>query len=175
MNGLAAAAVGRAFGIPWENITNALLDFSPVNGRSTLRKLGEILVLDDSYNANPSSVILALETLKKMSARHRFVVLGDMLELGIHSEREHRLIGDTVATMGFDGFLAFGPEMSVAVECAINQGLTNARHFEIFESLSQTLLQEVHPGDAVLVKGSRGMQMERAIDYLEKNLEKGGQ
>jgi UDP-N-acetylmuramoyl-tripeptide--D-alanyl-D-alanine ligase len=120
------------------------------------------------YNANPSSMLAALQTLKELShIQRRIVVLGDMLELGDHAAREHRAIGLAAAEMGVDLFLGFGPEMIRGVQAAKSKEV-EAHHFKTHEELTDHLSSILHSGDGVLVKGSRSMRMEIVVDGIKK-------
>jgi UDP-N-acetylmuramyl pentapeptide synthase len=94
------------------------------------------------------------------------VVLGDMLELGEISEAAHREMGRTVAASGAAEFVGMGRWAQVAVEAARQAGLAESHHVTTFEDAVALLLKRLAPGDAVLVKGSRGMRMERVVDAL---------
>jgi len=166
-NALAAAGVGLALGLSLEQIAQGLEAARPAKGRCVWRAAGRLRILDDTYNANPGSVAAALETLAAPSDVHRrVVVLGDMLELGEISEAAHREMGRAVAASGAAEFLGMGRWARVAVEAARQAGLTESHHVTTFEDAVALLLKRLAPGDAVLVKGSRGMRMERVVDAL---------
>jgi UDP-N-acetylmuramoyl-tripeptide--D-alanyl-D-alanine ligase len=166
-NALAAAAVGVALGFSLPAIAAGLAASQPVKGRCVWREAGGVRVLDDTYNANPRSVAAALET----AAAHRgpsrlVVVLGDMLELGTLTDEAHREVGRKVAEVGAAVFIGVGPHAAMAVEEARAAGVADAWHAPAFEDTLAELLKRVEPGDLVLVKGSRGMRMERVVDAL---------
>jgi UDP-N-acetylmuramyl pentapeptide synthase len=166
-NALAAAGVGRALGLSIEQIAAGLESARPVKGRCVWRTAGRIRILDDTYNANPGSVGASLETLAATSEGHRrVVVFGDMLELGEISEAAHRDMGHAVAASGAAEFVGLGRWAQVAVEAARRAGLAESHHVSTFEDAVALLLKRLAPGDAVLVKGSRGMRMERVVDAL---------
>jgi UDP-N-acetylmuramoyl-tripeptide--D-alanyl-D-alanine ligase len=166
-NALAAAGVGRALGLSIEQIALGLESARPVKGRCVWRPAGRLRILDDTYNANPGSVGASLETLAATSeGRRRVVVFGDMLELGDSSESAHREMGRAVAASGAAEFVGLGPWAQVAVEAARAAGLAESHHVTTFEDAVALLLKRLAPGDAVLVKGSRGMRMERVVDAL---------
>ncbi len=167
VNALAAAGVGRALGLPLDAIAHGLAAARPVKGRCVWRRAGSVRILDDTYNANPVSVRAALETLAGAAdCRRRIVVLGDMLELGVISEEAHRETGRAVATSGAAEFVGVGRRMLAAVEAARAAGLGESHHAATFEDTVALLLKRLAPGDALLVKGSRGMRMERVVDAL---------
>lgn len=170
-NALAAAAVGVALGLELTDIARGLSNARPVKGRCVWREAGGVRILDDTYNANPASVKAALETaLAHRGSRRLLVVLGDMLELGPVADEAHREIGRQVAASGAVEFVGMGKHMRLAVESAHAAGLAEARNTTTFEDTVAHLLKRVTTGDLVLVKGSRGMRMERVADALAARL-----
>jgi UDP-N-acetylmuramoyl-tripeptide--D-alanyl-D-alanine ligase len=166
-NALAAAGVGVALGLPLERVAVGLEAARPVKGRCVWRRAGALRILDDTYNANPVSVRAALETLHASAGgRRRVVVLGDMLELGPLAAAEHREMGRAVAASGAAEFIGLGPWSGTAVEAAREAGLGESHHAGTFEDTVALLLKRLAPGDVVLIKGSRGMRMERVVDAL---------
>jgi UDP-N-acetylmuramoyl-tripeptide--D-alanyl-D-alanine ligase len=171
VNALCAAGVGHALGLPLATIVAGLEAARPVKGRCVWRRAGGIRILDDTYNANPASVRAALEALRgARDARRLVVVLGDMLELGDLSPAAHREAGLAVAAAGAAEFVGVGRQARLAVEAARGRGLAEAQHTATFEDTVAILLKRLAPGDAVLVKGSRGMRMERVVDALMARL-----
>jgi len=166
-NALAAAAVGLCFGIPVAGIRRALERFRPVHERMQVIKTSGVVILNDTYNANPESVLGALETLASMNVRgRRIVVLGDMLELGTHSVEQHEEIGRAIDRR-FDDLLTYGPHAMMAARAS---PLNAALHYEQKNMLAEYLLEMLSPGDAVLVKGSRGMKMEDIVTFVHDRL-----
>ena len=167
VNVLCAAGVGLALGLPLPEVAAGLETARPVKGRSVWREAGGVRILDDTYNANPSSVLAALETLRGAhGARRLVVVLGDMLELGDLAPAAHREMGEAVVRAGAVEFVGVGRHAALAVEAARAAGLAEVHHTTTFEDTVALLLKRLAPGDAVLVKGSRGMRMERVVDAL---------
>jgi UDP-N-acetylmuramoyl-tripeptide--D-alanyl-D-alanine ligase len=164
-NALVAAGVGLALGLPLAEIVRGLEAARPAKGRCVWRLAGPLRLLDDTYNANPTNVRAALEVLAAAPGR-RVVVLADMLELGDIAEEAHRIAGRAVAAAGVAELVGVGPLSRVTVEAAREAGLSEAHHAETFEDTMVVLLKRLAPGDAVLVKGSRGMRMERVMDAL---------
>jgi UDP-N-acetylmuramoyl-tripeptide--D-alanyl-D-alanine ligase len=163
-NGIAAAAVGLKFGVPFGSIASALHDCKGASKRMQVVERNGVTVLNDTYNANPDSVRAALATLKDIqSAGRKYVVLGDMLELGPRAAEEHEAIGREVARLGFEHLALFGP---LAKNIAVGSGLAGAKHFDSKPELISSLRASVRSGDVVLVKGSRGMKMEDVVDQL---------
>jgi UDP-N-acetylmuramoyl-tripeptide--D-alanyl-D-alanine ligase len=170
-NALAAAGAGAALGLRIGEIADGLARARPVKGRCVWRQAGSVRVLDDTYNANPASVAAALETAAAHRRGHRLVVaLGDMLELGEGTEAAHREAGRRVAEAGAAEFIGMGRHAEAAVEAARQAGLAGALHTTTFEDTVAHLLKRLAPGDLVLVKGSRGMRMERIADALVARL-----
>jgi UDP-N-acetylmuramoyl-tripeptide--D-alanyl-D-alanine ligase len=177
-NALAAAGMAHAAGVKFADIVAGLEIFTPYEKRLQVQKLaGGVRLVNDAYNANPSSVLAALETLRRMDHSHKkVVVLGDMLELGEQSIAAHEAIGEQVARLGFDALLAVGDFGKILVAAARKAGMSGekARFFTKKAQVSDWLREGIaagflEPGDWVLLKGSRGMRMETiAQDLLEK-------
>jgi len=163
-NALAAAAVGVKFSVPMKKIVSALEHYTAVSKRTEVIARNGITILNDTYNANPDSVVAALGTLRSMTVPgKKFVVLADMLELGERSEHEHAKIGLAVSDMEFEYLLTYGPLSRFIHEAS---KLAFAEHFDTKADLIRALKSQVGPGDAVLVKGSRGMKMEEVVEQL---------
>jgi UDP-N-acetylmuramoyl-tripeptide--D-alanyl-D-alanine ligase len=170
-NALAAAGAGLALGLGLPEILRGLAAARPVKGRCVWRWAGGVRILDDTYNANPASVKAALETAAAHRGPSRFVVvLGDMLELGAMAEEAHRDVGRQVMAAGADELVGMGKNARWVVEAARESGLVLAQHTTTFEDTVAHLLKRMTPGDLVLVKGSRGMRMERVADALVARL-----
>ena len=126
-----------------------------------------ILFLDDSYNSNPGSFRAALETLKSFMTRgKKGVVCGDMLELGADSEVHHREMGVFTADFLFDFVIACGVQSKFLVEEAVKAGYDQSKIYHVKDSAeaAQCCRKLASPGDLILVKGSRGMQMEKVFE-----------
>lgn len=165
-NALAAAAVGMAMKVPVRSIVKALSDFSPAGKRSEILRVKGLTILNDSYNANPDSVLEALKTLRLMkTAGRRVAVLGDMLELGKNAEREHQKIGQSLARFKVDCLFTFG-RLSKSTNDAAKVRVKS--HYDDKTQLAELLVNFVSDGDIILVKGSRGMKMEEVIAHLQQ-------
>jgi UDP-N-acetylmuramoyl-tripeptide--D-alanyl-D-alanine ligase len=163
-NALAAATVGLALGVPAAGIRKALVSFSAVKNRMQVIRSAGIVILNDTYNANPDSMMAALQTLVTMKAKgKRIAVLGDMREMGEASEQEHRSLGREIARLGIDYLLTVG---SQARHIHDGAEVKMKFHYDQKNVLAEYLLELVSPGDLVLVKGSRGMMMEDVIGFL---------
>lgn len=167
MNCLFAILTASALGMRLETIRKAIASFKSVPGRLQLKKIGDIQFIDDTYNSNPGSFRAALELLKEFKIRDRkAVVCGDMLELGESSEALHREIGGIVADVLFDYVIAAGPQSKYLVDEALVRGFDAKRihHVKNSAEAGRLLGELAIPGDMVLVKGSRGMKMEKVFE-----------
>ncbi len=165
-NALAAAAIGIAFGVSAALIRSALAGFRPVGKRMETVTLNGVTILNDTYNANPESVISALDTLSLFRGRgKRIVVLGDMLEMGRTARREHALVGAAIGKHGFSDVLTYGP----LARHYLRTGRPG-KHYADKRRLATDLCRITRPGDVVLVKGSRGMRMEEVVASLVDHL-----
>ena len=172
-NCLAAICAARAAGVSANGIKKGIKTFRPVSGRMKIYRLSDsIKVIDDTYNANPSSVAAALNTLSDMSRnKKRFAVLGDMLELGKKSDTLHRRIGQKAAISGINKLYLFGTQVKHILEGAIEKGFTKDKIFHgTKEKIAQKILENINSDTWDLVKGSRGMAMETVIQELQKLL-----
>jgi UDP-N-acetylmuramoyl-tripeptide--D-alanyl-D-alanine ligase len=175
-NALAAIAVGLHLRIPKAEIAAALASFPVPKNRMQVRRVHGVTVLDDCYNANPTSMRAALSTLAAQEiAGRRIAVLGDMLELGKESTKLHAEIGHYLVEMGVDELYTFGDASRHLNQAARGKGLPRraAHHFADFDLMMEELSAALEPGDAVLVKGSRGMRLERVSEALRLSLRSG--
>jgi len=169
-NALAAAACAVALGMDARDIAAGLAAVRPAPGRLGWRKaLGGARLLDDSYNANPTSLRAALELLAAVSAR-RWLVLGDMGELGRGGEQLHFAAGEDARALGIERLYAVGP---LAREAARGFG-AGAVHFDDIDALIAEVRERLSPEVAVLVKGSRSSRMERVVAGLTGEEHVGG-
>ncbi|MBT8094209.1 MAG: UDP-N-acetylmuramoyl-tripeptide--D-alanyl-D-alanine ligase [Gammaproteobacteria bacterium] len=164
-NACAAAAVSHALDVPLDAIGRGLEAVSPIGGRlQPVQGICGATLFDDSYNANPLSVVAAAEFLAALPGESRFV-LGDMKELGDDAEKLHREVGEAVRASGVDRLFAYGALASNAAE-----GFgENARWFASLDTLVDELCDGLAPDVNVLVKGSRSMHMERVVDALREH------
>jgi UDP-N-acetylmuramoyl-tripeptide--D-alanyl-D-alanine ligase len=161
-NALAAASAASAAGASLEDIAGGLADFRTVSGRLQL-KVGtrDSRIIDDSYNANPSSVRAGLEVLRSMSGT-TWLVLGDMAELGEHASDSHAYMGTYARDCGVKRLFAIGPQSSRAAE-TFGFG---AEWYSDVDALIRRLQAELSPGVTVLIKGSRINRLERVVEAL---------
>jgi UDP-N-acetylmuramoyl-tripeptide--D-alanyl-D-alanine ligase len=169
-NAVAAAAVAWALNLPASSIGAALANFHPVDKRMEVLTLpGDIRVINDTYNANPGSMAAALETLMQVKQQGRaLAVLGDMLEMGEDSASLHRQVGSIAAKEGVDYLLAMGKQASHLLAGAVEAGMARDQLTEAgnHEEIAAQVHGLMAAGDWVLVKGSRGMRMEKVVEAL---------
>jgi UDP-N-acetylmuramoyl-tripeptide--D-alanyl-D-alanine ligase len=168
MNALSAAAVGITFRVPSKDIQRALEATRPVQKRMEVLETGGVIIFNDTYNSNPDSVRAALHTLARSAVSgKRIAVLADMRELGGEQVREHAFVGEEVTRLGIDYLLTHG---DLARHIGRTARTHFAAHYERKNMLAEYLAELVAPGDAVLVKGSRSMQMEDIVTFLVEQL-----
>ena len=171
-NALASLAVAIELGVDPAEAANAVARVAPGTGRGSVSarpRAGH--VVDDSYNANPASVLAALETLQRAGVGGRRVAaLGDMLELGTEEVRLHKEIGERASELKLDLLVGAGALMANAVEAAQLAGV-QAHSTPDSEAAGRLLHTLLEPGDVLLLKGSRGMRMERVLDSLRSGPE----
>jgi len=169
-NALSAIATAWDFGIPIDQIKDALKEFRVPNMRMEVKKLGDIKIINDSYNSNPSSMRQAIESLKDMTTKGRKVlVAGDMLELGNLSSRFHHLVGRQAAESGIDLIVAVGKLSESVAKGAQEAGMSEKKIklCNLTKEACETVKKLIKKGDTVLVKGSRAMKMEEIVGVLE--------
>ncbi len=167
-NALAAIACGRLMKVPELKIRQALARAKPAKGRQRALRANGVSVIDDTYNANPLSYSNAIDMLGMASCPgRRVLVAGDMLELGRASGGLHRDTGRQAAAGGVDALFAFGPGARLMFEAARRDkpGIGGA-HFRDQERLIKGLQEYLRRGDILLVKGSRGMRMEKVVENI---------
>jgi UDP-N-acetylmuramoyl-tripeptide--D-alanyl-D-alanine ligase len=157
----AAIAIGKYFGIDNELIKAAIESYIPENNRSQLLSKGTNEIILDAYNANPSSMAVAIENFLQLDKKNKLAILGDMFELGEESAAEHKSIVDSVADNEQVHFIFIGKDFY-----ANKIQKDNFIFFEAFEELSDYLKQHPVANAAILIKGSRGMALERTLELL---------
>jgi UDP-N-acetylmuramoyl-tripeptide--D-alanyl-D-alanine ligase len=170
-NALAAFSAGSILKVEKEEIKKALENYKPFQLRMELSEVDGVKILNDSYNANPVSMAMALETLGEIKVSgNKIAVLGDMLELGENSLEYHKKIGEKVKECQIDYLFTFGELSSVITQGAKEMGLKseNIFPFKDKKSLLEGLLEILKPGDVVLFKGSRKMGLEEIVEGLKK-------
>ena len=167
-NALAAATVGLFFRVPSAKIQKGLSSFTGSSKRMQLVKLDGVTILNDTYNANPDSVMAAFQTLRSASTKgKKIAVLADMLELGQNAVDEHRRIGQAAAKYGVEYLLTYGTLAQHIHDAAATKFKA---HYDQKNILSEYLAELLTDGDIVLVKGSRGMKMEDVVTFLTERM-----
>ena len=164
-NVMAAMAVGRQFGISDEEIVKAIESYVPSNNRSQMTKTGRNVLIVDAYNANPSSMDVALTNLSSVMAEKKVAMLGDMLELGAESVALHKEVLQKALSGDLSLLCLVGSEFAAAVEAAGNED-GRVRCFTTSDELAAWLQNEPVDGATVLIKGSRGTRMEKVLPVL---------
>lgn len=170
LNALCAAAAALAAGATLAEVAEGLAAHRPVGGRLQRRELRDgIVLIDDSYNANPQSMEVALRLLAGSDGSRRVAVLGDMGELGGTAEKAHREAGRLTASLGIELLIAVGERAGWVAAGAAEAGMSDAciRIERSSDEAALTVRELARPGDRILVKGSRAMRMERISDLLE--------
>jgi len=154
----AAACIGRHFGVTDVLIKQAIENYLPQNNRSQIiQKKSNTLYLD-AYNANPSSMTEALQNFSLVQSENKTIIIGDMFELGSESRREHQKIIDLIVELEFNFVVLIGPDFY--------ETENEFFKFHNTEAACQYLLKQPVKNTSVLLKGSRGMQLEKLVDYL---------
>lgn len=157
-NALAAIAVGLFFGVPSRMIGEALEAYVPHNNRSQLTETADNKLIVDAYNANPTSMMAALENFRLMDVAHKMVILGDMKELGEAAREEHQKIADYLAECKFDRVLLAGEEFG-----KVN---LSYEHYKDVEALKEVLEKDKPKEYYILIKGSNSMKLAQLQDIL---------
>jgi UDP-N-acetylmuramoyl-tripeptide--D-alanyl-D-alanine ligase len=168
LNASAAYAVGELCGVELERIREALVETEPIPGRSKIYRGRGIVLIDDSYNANPTSMRAALDVLSRISLARRIAVLGDMAELGTFSDDAHRDLGAHLAGVDVDLVYWLGANGGF-----IEEGLAGKKIFKAFaqlDALVDDLETELKTDDVVLVKASRACHLDKVVDRLLANV-----
>lgn len=175
INVIAASAVGHFFGVNEEQIKSAIEEYVPQNMRSQLIDLGHdnYLILD-AYNANPTSMTAAINSFAQNTAAHKNLILGDMRELGEESQHEHSRILQLLVEQGgiFDSILLVGVEfttayMALSDEQAASLALHTSRCYNDVSALCKDDAALHNLCGTTLIKGSRGIQLEKVVDSLK--------
>jgi UDP-N-acetylmuramoyl-tripeptide--D-alanyl-D-alanine ligase len=156
----AAIATGLFFGVEMEAIANAVANYMSANNRSQIKTTANNTLICDSYNANPTSMQLALDSFSALHADHKIVILGDMLELGEKSEEEHSNLLYSLSSHQIENAILVGPVFQkVCMKCGF-------KSFPDVNKLIDFLKKEPLKGNTILIKGSRGIGLEKIYDLL---------
>jgi UDP-N-acetylmuramoyl-tripeptide--D-alanyl-D-alanine ligase len=167
VNALFAVAVGMELGLGRAAVARGLAECRPPKMRLELWEFNGVRLLDDAYNANADSMMVALQTLRDFPCKGRRVaVLGDMTELGAHSEAAHQEVGRRVAELGVGQLFAVGKMAPVMARAARNAGLNRVFEFADVDTAASAVKSFLKAGDVVLLKASRATRIERIADML---------
>jgi len=169
-NALAAVAVGLERGLNPSEVVSALASLSPVDKRGQVVKLDNITVINDCYNSNPTALAAMVDALTALPAARRIVVAGEMLELGPAGEELHRESGRQIAAKKIDILLGVRGLAEAMVEAARNTGI-RAEFVNTPEEAGEWLARETREEDAVLLKASRGVKLEKALEAWKSRRE----
>ena len=157
-NALAAITIGRFFGVEDAKINEALAGYTPQNNRSQLKKTDDNTLIIDAYNANPTSMMAALQNFRNMEVPHKMLILGDMRELGAESAAEHQKIADYLKECAFEKVWLVGDQFAAA-----------EHSFQTYPDVQEVIkeLEANKPkGYTILIKGSNGIKLSSIVDYL---------
>ncbi|MEJ2637043.1 MAG: UDP-N-acetylmuramoyl-tripeptide--D-alanyl-D-alanine ligase [Calditrichia bacterium] len=171
LNGLLAAAVGLEMGISASDVRTGMEKVRPVRQRMEVFRENDLLIINDAYNANPESVRAAIGFLCELPLQNgarRFAVIGDMLELGELSENEHKQVGQFLKDKSVDFVYCYGEKSRLIGEVLSNDANWpgKVRWFRTHEEIAAAISDNAAAGDALLIKGSRGMAMEKVLADL---------
>jgi UDP-N-acetylmuramoyl-tripeptide--D-alanyl-D-alanine ligase len=164
-NSLAAVATGLERGLSLADAVGALATLTPADKRGAVVQVGNITVINDCYNSNPTALDAMVDTLAAMPAKRRIVVAGEMLELGPMGEELHRRSGEHIAKKGIDILVGVRGLAQPMVEAAGHAGI-RAEFVSTPEEAGEWLVRETREGDVVLLKASRGVKLERALETV---------
>lgn len=157
-----AITVGKFFGVPMDKAVEGIVSYRPSNMRSQLIEKRSNLIILDAYNANPSSMEVAIRTFGEMTGKkHKMIILGDMFELGDHAEAEHRRLGEIVSEYPIDK-VCFTGSLIVSALGKAPKALYFPDPFSFRNWLEDSKLEDY----LILIKGSRGMKLERLVDFI---------
>ncbi len=164
-NALAAVAAGLLLGMTLAEIASGIETYTPLKGRMNVHELAKYILIDDTYNANPTSMKASLDVLVMCSGR-RVAILGDMRELGESAPQMHADIGRYAASLGIERILCVGKESLRMYEDAKALAPDCADYYATQDDLLAALPELIHDGDVILVKASRGMHLENTVEML---------
>jgi UDP-N-acetylmuramoyl-tripeptide--D-alanyl-D-alanine ligase len=164
-NALAAVATGMERGLSLSEAAGTLATLAPADKRGAVVQVGNITVINDCYNSNPTALNAMVDTLAAMPAKRRIVVAGEMLELGPSGEELHRISGRHVAKKGIDVLVGVRGLAQQMVEAARSAGI-RAEFVATPEEAGEWLVRETRDGDVVLLKASRGVKLEKALETV---------
>ena len=162
-NCIAVSAISITLGIEWDELKEKFQSFSAPRGRCHVTQINDITVIDDTYNANLTSSLAALDYLNAFTGNGRKIfVFGDMFELGPASNDQHQKVGERCSDLNLDSVFTIGEHTRHTNSVLSNKILS--KHFETKENLILSLKETLKSGDRILFKGSRGMEMDKIIE-----------
>jgi UDP-N-acetylmuramoyl-tripeptide--D-alanyl-D-alanine ligase len=168
INAVAAFAFTKTIGLDERETIAAIESFEPIKGRSKLEKWNGIILIDDSYNANPYSVKNAIHALKNMKNNgKKIMVFGDMLEMGVEAIASHEEIGRIAVESGISHLFCIGDDSLNTVRTAKESSIRFAEHYYSKKELAADLMTVAKPGDIILFKASRGIAIEEVISLIK--------
>lgn len=165
-NILAAICIGRFFGLSSDEIDQGIEGYQPKNNRSQITKTATNTLICDFYNANPSSMFVAIENMDKVQADHKVMILGDMFEMGLESAVEHTSVIQKAMAAQVDERIFIGKDFSSQQTEVDDTNLINTTFYMTAEDAMIGLKQSPITNATVLIKGSRGMALERLVELL---------
>ena len=157
-NVLAAVTIGHYFDVDADAIDKALCEYTPQNNRSQLKQTGDNTLIVDAYNANPTSMMAALDNFKSMNAPHKMLILGDMKELGEDSATEHQKVIDFIGTCNFESVILVGNLFAATKH-------TYTSYANVQELIEELKLNKPK-GKTILIKGSNSIKLNLVVDFL---------
>jgi UDP-N-acetylmuramoyl-tripeptide--D-alanyl-D-alanine ligase len=154
----AAISIGTYFKVSKEEIKEAIESYVPQNNRSQIIETANNKIILDAYNANPSSMTVALENFAAIKTANKVVIMGDMFELGEESIYEHQAIVDLATSLSFDEIFLVGENF--------HQTVTEKHQFLSYNLLEAYIKKNPLEKQSILIKGSRGMRLERILDVI---------
>jgi UDP-N-acetylmuramoyl-tripeptide--D-alanyl-D-alanine ligase len=167
-NIVGALAAAAAMEVDPADLRSVVAELQPGNHRGQTCRLGAITVIDDCYNSNPAAVEIMLRDLTSRPGKRRIAVLGEMRELGAASKELHQRVGAAAALAGLDLLVTVEGDAKWIGEAAVASGLAGAQALfvENADKAGSVLVEMLADGDVVLLKGSRGVRLERALDRI---------
>lgn len=157
----AAIAIGLYFNVPDKDIKAGIENYAPTNNRSQIIQKETSTIILDAYNANPTSMEAALHNLSKQISKNKIAFIGDMFEVGETTKTEHQTILKLANTLNIQTVFAIGPTFGIS-----QPENTGQQVFETFSAFAKAYNQQIPSDTTILIKGSRGMAMERVLDLL---------
>lgn len=165
-NGALAVAAGAQLGITMEEAAKGLAKAQLTDKRLTIRGKNGIKVIDDTYNASPDSMKAAIDVLMKTRGIRSVAILGDMFELGETSKLQHELVGRYAARQNVELLIAIGEDSAEMAKGAKEEGISDVMYFKDKDSFFAEMDNIIGKGDVILIKGSRGMAMDKIVNKI---------